>query len=51
MIKAEDDTDALDIIKHIVKKPNDVSWKKKIKSVIKESIDKEKLDAIRTLIK
>lgn len=51
MIKPEDDTDALDIIKHIVKKPNDVSWKKKIKSVIKESIDKEKLDAIRTLIK
>lgn len=51
MIKPEDDTDALDIVKHIVKKDNNVSIKKKIKEAVKNSIGEEKIAAIRTLLK
>lgn len=51
MIRPEDDTDALDMMKHIIRKSHQVSLKKKIKSAIKESIGEEKLEALRTLLK
>jgi 2-succinyl-5-enolpyruvyl-6-hydroxy-3-cyclohexene-1-carboxylate synthase len=51
MIKPEDDTDALDAIKHIRRKQDKPSFKKKLKSMIKDKIGSEKLEAIRTILK
>lgn len=51
MVKPEDDTDALDIVKHILRKQNNTSFKKKLKSIIKDKIGNEKLEAIRTILK
>lgn len=51
MIRPEDDTDALDMVKHIVLKDKETSLKKKIKKAIKSKIGDEKIEAIRTLLK
>lgn len=52
MIKPEDDTDALDIIKHIREMPHqNISIKKKISRAIKNALGDEKMNAIKTLLK
>ena len=51
-VKAEDDTDALNIIKHIkTKDPQKLSLKKKVSRTIKGILSEEKIDAIKTLLK
>lgn len=52
MTRPEDDTEALDIIKHIVKSPKvPVSKKKIIKDKIKTIVGQQKIDAVKTLFK
>lgn len=51
MVSPEDDTDALDAIKHIVQAPvEQYSLKKDIKTKIKSTIGTEKIKAIKTLL-
>lgn len=50
MIRPEDDTDALDIIKHIECRNQKLPLKKKLKSAIKEAIGEDKIKAIHILL-
>ena len=52
MIRPEDDTDALDMIKHIMlKEPKTLSLKKKIKNAVKSKLGEDKINALHTLLK
>lgn len=51
-IRPEDDTDALETMRHIIPvSQNPISLKKKIKKAIKSAIGEEKIEAIHTLLK
>jgi len=50
-IKAEDDTEAVDLISHIVMRDNHESLKKRLKKKIKSIVREEKISAIQTLLK
>ncbi len=51
MIRPEDDTEALDTIKHILVNTQNFSLKKRLKTAIKESIGEDKIAALHTLLK
>ena len=50
-VRPEDDTDALDIAEHLVRRPQNRSIKKIIKKAIKSAIGEDKIKAIHTLLK
>lgn len=50
-IAAEDDTEAVDLISHIIMRDNHESLKKRLKKKIKAVLGEEKVSAIQTLLK